>query len=245
MTGPEERPSWPSLGHDGAGFRRASSFLAENRPHRVRAGQHGLTLNVGGRYNPFTYAPTTQWRDRDGKDSSPRFAPRVRPGLHGVPLERPSRKTPCHNWLIRNHGLAGQPDPKPKSALEAWPQASPKTMDPRTSPRFGSYAAFLALTVIAYVAIYASLLIKTDGFPFVMDNNESFSSLWHAHNLYTYDFSESWGLTDEACSRAAKRTPTSTPIRGTFRGCSLCSSTSSAPRRSPLRSPSPRSPSAC
>ena len=61
-----------------------------------------------------------------------------------------------------------------------------------------AYAGFLGALIIAYVAGYGVLLMATDGLPYVMDNNESFSTLVHATNLYQFGLSKSWGLTDEA-----------------------------------------------
>ncbi len=54
------------------------------------------------------------------------------------------------------------------------------------------------LLIIAYMLVFGVLLVKTDFLPYVMDNNESFSSLWHAYNLYHFDIAKSAGLADEA-----------------------------------------------
>ena len=54
------------------------------------------------------------------------------------------------------------------------------------------------LLIIAYMLVFGVLLVKTDFLPYVMDNNESFSSLWHAYNLYHFDITKSAGLADEA-----------------------------------------------
>ena len=51
------------------------------------------------------------------------------------------------------------------------------------------------------------MLIATDFLPYVTDNNESFSSLWHAYNLYHFDIRESAGLTDETFSPHAEAHP--------------------------------------
>lgn len=56
------------------------------------------------------------------------------------------------------------------------------------------------LACALYVVLYAALLVETGGLPYVMDNNESFSSLWHARNLFEYGLSGSFGLADEAFS---------------------------------------------
>ena len=57
------------------------------------------------------------------------------------------------------------------------------------------------LTVLAvYVLLYGWMLVSSDFAPYAMDGNESYSSLLHAYNLYRFDFSKSFGLTDESAS---------------------------------------------
>lgn len=58
----------------------------------------------------------------------------------------------------------------------------------------------VVVTVVTYLVIYGSILVATDGMPYVMDGNESFSSLWHARNLVEFGFHRSLGLADEAFS---------------------------------------------
>jgi hypothetical protein len=58
----------------------------------------------------------------------------------------------------------------------------------------------LATCIVAYLVVFGALLISARGVPYVFDNNESFSSFWHAYNLYHFDFHKSCGLADEACS---------------------------------------------
>jgi hypothetical protein len=60
------------------------------------------------------------------------------------------------------------------------------------------YTQLLAMLVVVYVAGYGALLYSTGGLPYVLDNNESFSTLQHAMNLYRFGISKSVGLTDEA-----------------------------------------------
>jgi len=66
--------------------------------------------------------------------------------------------------------------------------------------RLNQYRHYLFLLLILYITIYGWILISTGCMPFVMDNNESFSVLWHSSNLYHFNFWESFGLTDEAFS---------------------------------------------
>jgi hypothetical protein len=76
--------------------------------------------------------------------------------------------------------------------------------------RFWERAAgrsWLIAVLVAYVLIYGGLLIATDGLPYIIDNNESFSSLWHAANLYDFGLSQSYGLADESFSPHAAAHP--------------------------------------
>jgi hypothetical protein len=81
--------------------------------------------------------------------------------------------------------------PRLLAELEARP-SKPRAARPR-----GTYVA-RALVVLAYLATTGWLLVSTDFLPYVMDNNESFSSLVHATNLDRFGFSSAFGLTDEA-----------------------------------------------
>ena len=62
---------------------------------------------------------------------------------------------------------------------------------------FRRYGILLGLV---YLVVYGWMFIASNGIPFVMDGNESFSVFWHAYNLYHFDFSKSLGLTDESFS---------------------------------------------
>lgn len=74
-------------------------------------------------------------------------------------------------------------------------------------------AAFLAL---AYILVYGWLLASTNFLPYVMDNNESFSSYWHALNIAQFDFFKSFGLTDEAYGFSAAAHPYVYTHQGNF-----------------------------
>jgi hypothetical protein len=69
------------------------------------------------------------------------------------------------------------------------------------------YALGLGITVFGYVLLYSAFLWHCDGHPYVCDNNETYSALWHAHNLYHFPFSHTHGVTDEACSPHAEAHP--------------------------------------
>ena len=66
---------------------------------------------------------------------------------------------------------------------------------------------WLLAVIAVYFAAYGWLLVATDFLPYVMDNNESFSSLWHARSLYDFGVGKSWGLADEAFSPHAAAHP--------------------------------------
>jgi hypothetical protein len=75
---------------------------------------------------------------------------------------------------------------------------------------------YLLAVALVYVVLYGSLLLKTDALPYVMDNNESFSSLWHAANLYEFGAAQSYGLADEAISPDAAAHPYVHTHQGNF-----------------------------
>lgn len=58
----------------------------------------------------------------------------------------------------------------------------------------------IAILLVVYVILYSALIVAGHGIPYVMDNNETFSALNHAYNLWYFDFFKSYGLTDEAMS---------------------------------------------
>jgi hypothetical protein len=63
------------------------------------------------------------------------------------------------------------------------------------------------VVLIVYVVLYATLLFRTDGYPYVLDNNESYSSLWHARSLYENGVAKTKGLTDEVFSTSPAASP--------------------------------------
>jgi hypothetical protein len=62
------------------------------------------------------------------------------------------------------------------------------------------FRIFASVLTFTYFAIYCTILFSTSFLPYVMDNNESFSSLWHASNLYNFGPSKTFGLADESFS---------------------------------------------
>lgn len=75
---------------------------------------------------------------------------------------------------------------------------------------------WLLAIVVVYVGLYGAMLVYTDGLPYVMDNNESFSSLWHAANLYHFGPGQSYGLADESFSPHASAHPYVHTHQGNF-----------------------------
>ena len=79
-----------------------------------------------------------------------------------------------------------------------------------------SYSRGFILLAVSYGALYGGLLLYTHGLPYVMDNNESFSSLWHAYNLFHFDFSNSMGLADESFAFHPEAHPYAHTHQGNF-----------------------------
>ena len=65
----------------------------------------------------------------------------------------------------------------------------------------------LAVLLAVYAVLYGAMLVATDFVPYVLDNNESFSSLNHARNLIEFGAAKSFGLADEAVSPHAAAHP--------------------------------------
>src|SRR5262249_16875765 len=61
---------------------------------------------------------------------------------------------------------------------------------------------FLALTLIVFCSVAFSLLFFSHFLPFGLDNNETFSSILHAKNMYLHGIGSTFGLTSETTSPA-------------------------------------------
>jgi hypothetical protein len=72
----------------------------------------------------------------------------------------------------------------------------------------------LPILLLAYCVVFGWFLSASDFLPYVMDANETFSSLTHAYNLFHFDFWQSFGLTDEAASTD----PAAHPVLHTHQG---------------------------
>ena len=70
--------------------------------------------------------------------------------------------------------------------------------------------------LVVYVLLFGILLWWTDGYPYVLDNNESYSSLWHARSLYKNGVAQTKGLTDEVFSPSPAASPYIHSHQGNF-----------------------------
>ncbi|MGM5024434.1 hypothetical protein [Tardiphaga sp. 367_B4_N1_1] len=61
-----------------------------------------------------------------------------------------------------------------------------------------SFWTLFWILVCLHQLYYSWFLIRSSFVPYVMDGNETFSVWWHAHNLYSFSFWKSFGLTDES-----------------------------------------------
>jgi hypothetical protein len=75
---------------------------------------------------------------------------------------------------------------------------------------------FLPVVVYSYVLIYGALIYAGSGLPFVLDNNETFSSLWHAKSLSKFGINNTKGLADEVFSPHLEASPFVHSHQGNF-----------------------------
>ena len=73
-----------------------------------------------------------------------------------------------------------------------------------------------AVVCAAYLVCFGALLIATKGLPYGIDNNESFSSLWHARHMYDLRLSQTMGLADEVWAWHAAASPYVHTHQGNF-----------------------------
>lgn len=74
----------------------------------------------------------------------------------------------------------------------------------------------LSIIGIVYVSFYSWILVASDGLPYVMDSNETFSAWWHAYNLLYFDLTKSAGLADESFAFHAAAHPYVHTHQGNF-----------------------------
>ncbi len=72
------------------------------------------------------------------------------------------------------------------------------------------------VVLATYAVVFIAIILAGHGLPYVMDNNETFSSLNHAYNLWHFNFWDSLGLTDEAASPSVLAHPMIHTHQGNF-----------------------------
>lgn len=82
--------------------------------------------------------------------------------------------------------------------------------------RANTVAIGMLLVVVVYIGFYSTLIYLGGGLPYVMDNNESFSSLWHARNALELGIDNSAGLADEVFSPHSEAHPYVHTHQGNF-----------------------------
>ena len=65
-------------------------------------------------------------------------------------------------------------------------------------PDIRNFWTLFWILVCLHQLYFGWFLVRSSFVPYVMDGNETFSVWWHAHNLYTFSFWKSFGLTDES-----------------------------------------------
>jgi hypothetical protein len=75
---------------------------------------------------------------------------------------------------------------------------------------------FLPVIVVSYIFIYGALIYGGSGLPYIFDNNETFSSLWHAQSLSNFEISNTKGLADEVFSPHPDASPFVHTHQGNF-----------------------------
>lgn len=91
-----------------------------------------------------------------------------------------------------------------------------KRIGPWLSRRELVHSRGVYIVLAAHFAILSAMIVAGNGIPYVVDNNETFSSLNHAYNLWNFDFFRSFGLTDEAVSPHAAAHPFIHTHQGNF-----------------------------
>jgi hypothetical protein len=80
-----------------------------------------------------------------------------------------------------------------------------------------SFTRNLIILAALYAVLIAALLLASNGVPYVMDNNETWSNLGHAKNAFDYGLANSSGLADEGNEFSGQR-PDAHPLVHTHQG---------------------------
>jgi hypothetical protein len=75
---------------------------------------------------------------------------------------------------------------------------------------------YLPVIGFIYLLIYGALIYAGSGLPYVLDNNETFSSLWHAQSLSNFGVNNTKGLADEVFSPHPEASPFVHTHQGNF-----------------------------
>lgn len=98
--------------------------------------------------------------------------------------------------------------------MSAIPPVTPARCDRGWSARMRltSWRCVLA----AYILAFGILLLATKGYPYVFDNNESYSCWWHARSLWENGVAQTKGLTDEVFAHHPEASPYIHSHQGNF-----------------------------
>lgn len=80
----------------------------------------------------------------------------------------------------------------------------------------GVFCSGWGIVAGTYLVLYGAFLAATGGYPYVLDNNESYSSWWHARSLYENGVVHTKGLTDEVFSTQPSASPYIHSHQGNF-----------------------------
>src|SRR5258708_5713394 len=93
----------------------------------------------------------------------------------------------------------------------------PSALEPSLATRLLTQKnVFRLLTISVFWFVVLLLLFYCDFLPYGTDNNETFSSLLHAKNMYWHGIGSTYGLTDESTSPNAAAAPFVYTHQGNF-----------------------------
>ena len=78
------------------------------------------------------------------------------------------------------------------------------------------YWRYLVVLISVYFGLFGFIFAVSDFLPYIMDNNETFSSIIHAKNIYNFGLANSFGLTDESYGITAASHPFVYTHQGNF-----------------------------
>jgi len=78
------------------------------------------------------------------------------------------------------------------------------------------YWRYLVVLISIYFGLFGFIFAVSDFLPYIMDNNETFSSIIHAKSIYDFGLAKSFGLTDESYGINAESHPFVYTHQGNF-----------------------------